>query len=90
MKNPYPKILSVLKELKKQHPTYNIGRHISTAFDGYGDLWNISDKEFLFALEKYKTEQELDFPHEDDEDINKIIEDGLHLDRIFAEEEEDD
>jgi hypothetical protein len=86
----YPKILALLKELHKQHPTFNIGRHISTALDEYGDLWNVSDKEFLHALEKYKVEQDMDVPHETEEDINKIISEGLHLGKLFAESEDED
>jgi hypothetical protein len=86
----YTKILSVLKTLHTKHPTYNLGRHISTALDEYGDLWNVSDKEFLFAMEKYMVEQELDIPHESEEDINKIINEGMHLEKMFAEEELDE
>ena len=86
----YTKILAVLKELHKQHPSFNIGRHISTALDEYGDLWNVSDKEFLHALTKYKVEQDLDVSHESDEELRKIIEDGMHLSKMFAEEEEEE
>jgi len=85
MKPYYSKIVNILKVLHKKHPTYNIGRHISTAFDGYGDLWNVSDKEFLFALEKYDIKLDLDIPHEDNEDIEKIINDGLNLDKILRD-----
>ena len=55
MKKPnyYRQILQMLERLRKAHPTYNIGRHISTALDGYNDVWGVTDKEFLFALEKY-------------------------------------
>jgi hypothetical protein len=89
-KQLYTKILSVFRSLHAKHPTYNIGRHISTALDEYGDLWNVSDKEFLFALEKYMVEQELDVPHESEEDIDKIINEGMHLEKMFAEEELDE
>ena len=93
MKPYYSKIVNILKVLHKKHPTYNIGRHISTAFDGYGDLWNVTDKEFLFALEKYDVKFDLDIPHdENDGDIQQIINDGLNLDKILNSrlEEEDD
>ena len=85
IKPHYAKIIDVLKTLHKKHPTYNIGRHISTAFDGYGDLWNVSDKEFLFALEKYEIKLDLDIPHEDNDDIQQIINDGLNLDKILRD-----
>lgn len=86
----YTRILAVLRELHKQHPTYNIGRHISTALDEYGDLWNVSDKEFLHALDKYKVEQDLVTYEATDEELKKIIDDGLHLSRMFAEDEEEE
>lgn len=56
----YKSVLSKLEELNKAHPSYSFGRHISMAFAEYGDIWNVSDKEALFALEKYEAELELD------------------------------
>jgi hypothetical protein len=85
--NHYSSILAHLKELKKLHPTYTLGRHLSTAFDDYGDLWNVSDKELLYALEKYKTCLDHDFHHEEITDVDKIILDGLHIDRFLLDDE---
>jgi hypothetical protein len=78
-----------LERLRKAHPTYNIGRHISTALDGYDDIWGVTDKEFLFALEKYELELNMDSPHIDEEEIEEIIKDGMNLERTLFEEEED-
>ena len=79
----------MLESLHKAHPTYNIGRHISTALDGYDDIWGVTDKEFLFALEKYELELNMDSPHIDEEEIDEIIKDGMNLERTLFEEEED-
>jgi hypothetical protein len=79
----------VLENLHKAHPTYNIGRHISTALDGYDDMWGVTDKEFLFALEKYELELNMDVDHIDQEEIEKIIKDGMNLERTLFEEEEE-
>jgi hypothetical protein len=79
----------VLESLRKAHPTYNIGRHISTALDGYDDIWGVTDKEFLFALEKYELELNMDSPHIDEEEIEEIIKDGMNLERTLFEEEEE-
>tara|TARA_R110000868_G_scaffold185788_5_gene427818 strand:+ start:3874 stop:4143 length:270 start_codon:yes stop_codon:yes gene_type:complete len=89
MKKPnyYIQILHVLQSLQKAHPTYNIGRHVSTALDEYNDLWGVSDKEFLFALEKYELELNMDSPDIDQEEIEKIIKDGMNLERLFEEED---
>ena len=87
--NHYRQIIHVLERLHKAHPTYNIGRHISTALDGYDDVWGVSDKEFLFALEKYELELNMDTDHIDQEEIDKIIKDGMNLERTLFEEEEE-
>ena len=79
----------MLERLHKAHPTYNIGRHISTALDGYDDIWGVSDKEFLFALEKYELELNMDVDHIDQEEIEEIIKDGMNLERTLFEEEEE-
>lgn len=79
----------MLENLHKAHPTYNIGRHISTALDGYDDIWGVTDKEFLFALEKYELELNMDIDHIDQEEIEQIIKDGMNLERTLFEEEEE-
>lgn len=81
--NQFKEIISVLTDLHKDFPSYNLGRHLSTALDGYGDVWGMTDKELLFALQKYKTELELDAPRPSDEEIDEIIKDGLDLNSIL-------
>lgn len=83
----YSQVLKLLLELKGLYPSYSLGQHISTAFSEYGDLWGISDKEFLFALQKYKTE--LEFNVVSDDEVDKIMKDAQNLDTLFKEEEED-
>ncbi len=78
-----------MERLRKAHPTYNIGRHISTALDGYDDVWGVTDKEFLFALEKYELALNIDVDHIDQEEIDEIIKDGMNLERTLFEEEEE-
>lgn len=85
--NQFKEIVSVLTDLHKDFPSYNLGRHLSTALDGYGDVWGMTDKELLFALQKYKTELELDAPHPSDEEIDEIIKDGLNLSSILDQED---
>lgn len=87
-KDCYGEILNVLKELHKAHPNYNMGRHLSTALDGYGDIWGLSNKELLFALRKYKAELEMDVTHSDEE-VDQILRDGMDLENILKEEDED-
>ena len=88
MSSYYNKCINILRSLNKQFPSMGIGRHIITATDGM-DLWGISDKELFFCLERYKLEMEMDIPHMYiEKDIDKIIEDGLHLERVLYEEDE--
>lgn len=86
--NDYCKILAILQQLHTSYPNYNMGRHIATALDEYGDVWGLSDKEILFALRKYKAEIDMDIPHADDSEIDQIIKEGMNLDNILKEEED--
>ncbi len=90
-KNNYIQSLKIIKELNKAHPRFVIGRHISTALSDYGDLWGITDKEFLFALTKYQEELELDNDNiASPEYIQAIEEDAKRLFEPRSFEEEDD
>jgi hypothetical protein len=78
---PFRQFIKLLEQLHKEYPSYNMGKHLSTAFSEYGDLWGVSDKELCFAIEKYMTQMEIGyFP---DADIEKIIEDGKNLDQML-------
>ena len=88
--NNYNEIIHVLQELHKQYPTFNMARHITTALDGYSDIWGVPDKEFLVALEKYKIQQELyESPITEGKQLQKIIDDGMNLEDVLEENEED-
>ena len=67
----YKQILITLEKLHKAHPTYNMGKHISTALDGC-ELWGVSDKELLISLNKYEASLEIDINHPDEEDIDEL------------------
>lgn len=87
--NYYYQIIQTLNRLYKSHPSYTIGRHISTALDG-SNLWGVSDKEFLYSLHKYEAGLEMDVLHVDEEDIEGIIKDGMNLGAIFSNDNEDE
>jgi hypothetical protein len=89
-KNYYNDVITILQELHKSFPSYNMGRHISTVLDEYGDVWGMTDKELAFALTKYKSQLDLDVPHPDESEIDKIVKEGMDLDNILKEEEGDD
>lgn len=85
----YEQILSVLIELKETFPSYNLGRHLDTALNEYKDIWGMTDKEMLYAVSKYKSQLTMDVPHPDESEIEKIVKDGMNLDTILQEDEED-
>ena len=88
-KTHYTEVIHILQELHKAFPTYNLGRHLATALADYGDIWGLTDKELAFALSKYKAEIEMDVPHTDEKELDKIIKDAMDLDNILKEEDED-
>lgn len=85
---PYNQAVQILHDLKKEYPAYTLGQHISTALGDYGDIWGITDKEFVFALEKYRAEMEMNIVS--DSEVDKIIKDAENLDILFRNEEEED
>lgn len=80
-----------LNQLHKEHPSYGFGRIISIAFSEYGDIWGLTNKEALFALEKYEAELALD---EDKiaspEYMDKLFKDVANFNHILDEEEDED
>jgi len=84
---PYNQAVQILHDLKKEYPNNTLGQHIATALWDYGHICNITDKEFVFALEKYKVEMELNIVS--DSEVDKIVKDAENLDILFRDEEED-
>ena len=75
--NYFEEIISLLKELKKSHPSTELSVHLSSIFAEYRDIWGVSDKEIAYAIRKYRAQLEFDVPHDDE--IKDIIEDGLKI-----------
>ena len=81
-------ILKVFNELHDKYPTYNIGRHLATAFEGC-DLWSLSDREMLFAIKKYQARMEYDIHPEE---VDDIVRAGIEFEKLKAslyDDEED-
>jgi len=87
---PYQQALKILDDLQKAFPTYNLGRHLSTALYEYKDIWGMTDREMVYALSKYKAELMQDVPHLDGSEIDKIIREGMNLDTILDDDEDND
>jgi hypothetical protein len=89
-RNHYNEVIHILQELHKAYPTYNLGKHLATALDEYGDVWGMTDKELEYALYKYKSQLEMDVPHTDESELDKIIKDGMDLDNILKQDDDDE
>jgi hypothetical protein len=88
-KEDYQKqFITLFIDLHKDFPAYSLGQHLATAFADYGDLWGCSDKEIVYALEKYRTTLDLDYVPV--QDVDKIIADAADLANILNEEDEDE
>lgn len=84
------KIIDKLQDLYKDHPTFSFGRHISMAFTEYGDIWDLSNKECLFALEKYQAELDMgDDKITSPQYLEKLYKDVENFDNILNEEDGD-
>lgn len=90
--NHFPEILEVFQEIKQLYPEANLCKHLSAIAEEYGDLWGVSDKEFLFALTKYRAQLEMDVPHTlpSEEEIKKIVKDAMNLSVSSLNEEYED
>lgn len=90
-KDGFQLIVNQLSELHKEHPTYSFGKIISMAFADYTDVWGITDKEALFALEKFKTELDLDLTDQiaSPEYMEKLYKDVDNFDDILNEDEDE-
>lgn len=89
-KDSFQHILTKLEQLHKGHSTYSFGQIISTTFSEYGDIWGITNKEALFALEKYEAELELDEDRiASPEYMDKLPKDVENFDHILDPEEDD-
>lgn len=77
----HSQILDVLRQLKAKYPNQGIGKHLSEALLDYPNYWGLSDKEFLFALEKYVLELEENNPIPAEE-LKKLMEDSESLDKL--------
>lgn len=83
----YHKIITSLQKLKEMYPEYTMGRHLTTILDDI-DTWDVSDKDLSESIDKYAKSLALD-THHPDREIDKIIDEGLHLDRFKLYEDPD-
>jgi hypothetical protein len=73
-------IIALLEELHKYYPAENLGWHIALATADYSDVSLITDRELLFAFQKYQAERELDVTNlVTDEYVRGIQNDAEHL-----------
>ncbi len=84
-KQAYADILEIFRQLKKDHPSYSIGQHISAAFEDEA-LDFLTDNQVLIGLQSYQSD--LDYDNGECDDIDKIITEGQNLSTFFENEED--
>lgn len=91
-KDYWKEFAKTFSEIHKQFPELRIGQVYSLAFSEYRDTFHTSDREMCYALNKHKTELELNVQDVAPEEyIDKIIEDANnHLFEGIGEDEEDE
>lgn len=87
--NHLSKIVKVLEQLHKDFPHCNLGRHLATALDEQ-DLWSLTDGNMFILLDEYAAELSLDKPHEDSEELEKIIKGGMNLTTLLDDDDEEE
>jgi hypothetical protein len=81
-KNYVNAFCETLRNLHKQYPTQNIGRHLDAALADY-NLFGISDKELSYAMDKYISTLEID-PIASEAEVDRLI---RETDRIFSSQD---
>jgi hypothetical protein len=94
----FAQIIDVLKSLKVKYPNQGVGQHLSMALAEYPNYWGMSDKEFLFAIQKYKfeldenvipPEQEIEQLVKESSSIEDLRE-GIDYEDIIDQREDED
>jgi hypothetical protein len=80
----YMRILYILEKLHTSNPTIPLGQHLATALDESGELFSLTDKEIYDAVNSYTGTLEYDVPHIEEQDLDKIIQDGTHLQAMMV------
>lgn len=88
------KLTSLLEKIKKKNPKHSLGAHIYKALVAYHlynwdgeSLFYTTDKEMFTALNNYLMLMSVE---DDEEEINKIVEEGKHLETLFLDSEEEE
>jgi len=74
----YEQTINMLLDLKKEHPTVSLGRHLETIREQCGDMWGVSDATLHDCVEEYCSTIAID-PLEE-------LEDNFFIEEEFIEE----
>jgi hypothetical protein len=85
-KNKVAECISRIASLVKKD---ELGKHLAIAFNEHDISW-LSDEELYKTLNEYCIELEIDGKHSKEDDLNKIIKQGMNLNTIFDDDEDDE
>lgn len=87
----YQKIIKVLLEIKEAYPEYTLGKHLQNSLKEHsGYMWKKTDKHIYNSIITYKEKLMSNTPYVKTSEIDKIIREGMNLDTILDDDEEED
>jgi hypothetical protein len=86
MKNYKKQFQTTLSLIFKEFPSLTIGQILDGAFAEYNNTYHLSEKETLYALDRFLSLKRLNEDIIPNDELEEIIRDASHL---FDEEEED-
>lgn len=87
----YEKTIKILLELKEAYPTYNLGKHLQNALADRSSsyMWSKTDRQIFNSINTYKERLMSKIPYVEESQIEKIIKEGMNLDTILDDEDND-
>jgi len=87
----YEKTIKILSELKEAYPTYNLGKHLHNALANSTSsyMWSKTDRQIFNSISAYKERLMSKIPYVEESQIERIIKEGMNLDTILDDEDND-
>jgi hypothetical protein len=87
----YEKTIKILLELKEAYPNYLLGKHLYNALADRTSsyMWSKTDRQIFNSINTYKERLMSKIPYVEESQIEKIIKEGMNLDTILDDEDND-
>ena len=87
----YEKTIKILLELKEAYPNYLLGKHLHNALVDRNSsyMWSKTDRQIFNSISAYKERLMSKIPYVEESQIERIIKEGMNLDTILDDEDND-